>query len=243
MLVALSSGAQTALIAAAAAIATAAVTGVASTYGARVRIQEVRLTYDQKLHEGYLAAARTYTATVYVPLSVALTRLSAAFVSFRDSLDPESRKGDANSEAAFREAIASFLEEIETLTARGADAFLTTQLEEEVISLTTFLRKSLTATEPRMTFVFEYRVPLLGIDSSSTRVTSGRTLIAAKGLRAFSTGWLTARLIGVSATYRVEKLLEAPLWSLEFEKRLVDDLPQIKSLIKEVTLGAHAGPS
>jgi len=51
MILALTAGAQTALIAAAASVGAAIVTAAAATYGSRTRIREVRLTYHQKLHE------------------------------------------------------------------------------------------------------------------------------------------------------------------------------------------------
>jgi hypothetical protein len=236
MVAALSQDAQTALIAAAAAVGAAVVTSLASTYAARVRIREVRLMYDQKLHENYLATARTYTASIYVPLSLALTRLSSAFVSFRDGLDPERRETPDEDSLKFTRAIDEFLLAIETLTSRGADAFLTTQLEDEVISLTTFLQKSLRATAPRAKVVFEYR--FYGLGASVAREAAGRWARFADRVDTF-----TVITLGLSATFKVDKLLEAPLTSQEFEKRLVDDLPRIKSLIKEVTLGAHSGPA
>jgi hypothetical protein len=102
VILALSAGAQTALIAAAASIAAALVTAGASSYTARTRINEVRLTYNQKLHENYLATARAYTNSIYVPLAISLTRLSEAFVHFRDSLAPKTRAVDAEVLAEFR---------------------------------------------------------------------------------------------------------------------------------------------
>lgn len=67
MLAALSANAQTAIIAAAASIVAATVAAAAATYSSRIRIREIRLTYEQKLHENYLASARTYTTTIISP--------------------------------------------------------------------------------------------------------------------------------------------------------------------------------
>lgn len=238
MLLALSSGGQTALIAAAASVATALVTAAATTYASRVRIREVRLTYDQKLHENYLTSARAYTNSIYVPLSIALSRLSTAFVTFRDSLDQETREPGPGAAEAFTRGVDEFLAAIDDLTSRGADAFLTRQLEDEIISLTTFLRKSPSAETPRASVVLEYRVGLGGLSASATRETTGAVAKAAYRASKLSFG-----VLGFGASYRVGKLLEAPLTSPEFEQRMVEDLASVKMLIKEVTLGAHVGPS
>jgi len=237
MLAALSAGAETALIVAAASLATAVVTAAAATYASRVHIREVRLTYDQKLHGNYLANARAYTNSVYVPLSVALTHLSASFLTFRDGLIANTREAAPEAVDLFKKGIGDFVSAIDEFTTRGADAFLTRELEDELVSLTTFLRKSTVSTAPRASVVFTYGVGFGGLSASASRETSGKVARAAYGVSEVS-----LNLFGVRASSRVGKLLEAPLTSPAFERRMVEDLASIKMLIKEVTLGAHAGP-
>jgi hypothetical protein len=241
MLIALSSGAQTALIAAGASILTACVTAAAATYSARTRIREVRLTYHQKLHETYLATARQYTTSIYVPLGIALTRLSAAFRSFRDRLDSDTRAAMPDVRGTFVHAVQVFLDEIETLTRQGADAFMTSALEEQLISFAEFLRNSLSAEGVRASVVLESVFTAFGVSlgTATTKPMSGRTV---EGLTRL--GDLSIGFPGVArASYRTEKLVEAPITSEPFERRMVEDLAVLRELIKEVTLGTQAGPS
>jgi hypothetical protein len=129
-----------------------------------------------------------------------------------------------------------FLATMRDLSDRGAEAFLTTALEEELISFTTFLRKSLKATEVVRTAVLEMglSVPLIGAS-----LTTRKELV---GLPADWAGDLNLNVPGVKMTSRVEKLVAAPLLSEAFEQRMVADLTRLKAFIKEVTLGAHYGP-
>jgi hypothetical protein len=74
-----------------------------------------------------------------------------------------------------------------------------------------------------------------GASSRRQSPTAGRERLAVYGGVDVALPWL-------GTSYRVERLLEAPLTSADFERRIVTDLARIKNLIKEVTLGAHVGP-
>jgi hypothetical protein len=174
--------------------------------------------------------------SIYVPISRALTRLSGSFLTFRDSLDPDSRAASQIDLDEFVASVNAFVLAIDDLTARGADAFVTTQLEDALVSLTTFLRRSLKADKPRVSVVQEFK--FYGLGASVETEVEGRSARWAHQI-----GGVSLRTLGVGASYRVGKVLEAPFTSQEFERRMVDELPQIKTLVKEVTLGANAGPS
>jgi hypothetical protein len=232
MLVAVSSGVQTALIAAAASVIAALLTAAAATSAARVRIREVLLTYDQKLHESYLTTARQYTNSVYVPLGIALSKLSASFVTYRDSLDPDDRR-DEHSDArdAFIRSVEGFLRETDRLTEQGADAFMTSALEERLVSFVGFLRKSLSAREVTRSVVYESRLAF-GLKLASTAL----SVVSIVGPLAGVAG------LALSESRRMKRLREAPIWSPFFERHLIEELAALKALIKEVTLGTQAGP-
>lgn len=228
---ALSQGVEKSLIAGAALVAGALFTFVASVFTARSKIRQVELTYSQKLHESYLATARLYTNSVYVPLNIALGRFSRAYFAFRDEIK---KVDDANPTAVqvFSEASTAFLGEIESFRERGSDAFVTSGLEGLLLSFTTFLQKSLSATSPRTAVVFlgeTFHVGRRGrsaVVAAEVALTAVRTLTPAVPLK----------------PPRVKQLLEAPITSAEFEERVVADLQAMKALIKEVTLGVQTNP-
>jgi hypothetical protein len=226
----------TAAVAAIASVAAALLAAIASYSVARVRLRELRLAYDQKLHESYLATARTYTNSIYVPLSILLTHLSTAFSAFRNNFGPDQAppQGAATS---FQTTVEDFLDGIAALTEKGADAFLTTALEDALISFTTFLRASLIAEEPLVRLVFEYRIGFVGVSAGVGHETSGRP-----AGRAFRLTQFGIALPGIRASMRADRLLAAPITSPEFERRIVEDLAQLKTQIKEVTLGAYGAP-
>ncbi len=171
-------------------------------------------------------------------MSIALTRLSTAFVGFRDGLAPDTREPEPGSTSAFTAEVNAFIVTISELANRGADAFLTTDLEDELISLKTFLERSIEAATSIANIVLQYRFGLGGLSGSANHEVT-RPLMR----EAYRFSHLSVRLPGMRASYQIEKLLAAPLNSIEFERRMVEDLATIKTRIKEITLGAHAGPS
>jgi hypothetical protein len=46
--------------------------------------------------------------------------------------------------------------------------------------------------------------------------------------------------MGIGFTYRADELLAAPLSSREFESHIGSEIPALKFLIKEVTLGSQS---
>jgi hypothetical protein len=231
---------QTAIIAGAVAIVTATLTALGTTYAARVRIREVSLTYEHRLRENYLASARAYTNSIYVPLSLASARLSAAFEAFRNGLDSDNRTAADPVVDTFLTEMTAFLETIADLHGRGAEAFFTTSLESELLSFASFLRASRSATETRTSVVVEYRagLGLPGLRASMARETRGVVAGAARLIPHLSLG-----ILGIEASYRVERLIEAPITTRAFEERFIQDLATIREAVKEVTLGAAPKPT
>jgi hypothetical protein len=53
-------------------------------------------------------------------------------------------------------------------------------------------------------------------------------------------GVVSVDVMGIGFTFRADEFVAAPLLSREFEGRIQRDVPALKALIKEVTLGSHA---
>jgi hypothetical protein len=76
-----------ALIAVVGVVIGAVLTAISSAYTARQKIKEIEIVYKQKLQENYLANARQYITDVYIPISIALTRINNKYHSFRLQAD------------------------------------------------------------------------------------------------------------------------------------------------------------
>ena len=237
----------TATIAAAGVILGGIAAALASSYAAKQRIREVEITYIQKLKDTYLVNARLYTNSVYVPLNKAISELLDHYFEFRLHIDTKTRGTSDQALARFHKACAAFDRRVDELMDQGADAFITTALEERLRAFRSFLKSSQDATEARVKFVYEYSFvfpsiltfPFRPMNSVfSRRIT--RELQAEKGSflgwkkLQFSVGLLGSRISGL-----VQELVEAPLTSAEFEERIITDTSDLKFLIKEVTLGAQ----
>ena len=226
-----------ALIAAGSAILGAIVAAAAKGYAAKQKLQEIKLSYEQRLHEGYLEKAREYTQGVYVPLSIALTQLN---FDFQILLSQKTKNGSipSNSLQNFQKSSNQFQETIKDLAERGANAFLTTELDEKLQSFCSFLNSSSSTTESVVQQKFEFILPFIGSSyhSEISRELKGKW---ARLLRSKKVSY-SLNLIDIGFSYEAEEILAAPLGTGDFEMRFTRDVRLLNILIKEVTLGAKA---
>lgn len=142
----------TGLIAAGSALAGAVITAIAKGYTSRQKLIELRFEYENRLKAGYLEKAREYTTGVYVPLSISLAKLGFSYQNFRAST------GDNQAEllSVFLSEVDSFLSSISDLATQGANAFLTTDLDETLQGFCSFLTSSRIAKEPQLKIVVRF---------------------------------------------------------------------------------------
>ena len=108
---------------------------------AKQKLAEIEFEYEKRLQEGYLEKARDYLTTVYIPLSIEITKLNASYLSFRKKSDVKIEK------KRFEDAIKDFITKIDSFGHQGANAFYTTELDDTLQSFSEFLSRSLTAQE------------------------------------------------------------------------------------------------
>jgi len=208
---------------------------IGNLFVVRAKVREVDLLYRQKLADSYLATARTYTREIYVPLNVLLSQLADAYLELREHIDFENATVPASDAAAFRLGAQSFITDLSALVSRGADAFLTTDVEARLRDFRHFLASSLDAQATETKMVIQ---SFLGPTTSTTT-----SSVLPMALVAAST--VASRLSSVSlwagrwARLSVEiETLAAPLSSRAFEARFSRDLGVLKESIKLVTLGS-----
>ena len=217
----------TAIIAAGAAIAGGAIAGVASYVNTRHRIKELEMAASQKLRENYLQNAREHTKAIYVPLTLLISKLSDAYSAFQRNPSP------FGAVDVFRQAIDEFREGVQQLRDRGAEAFLTNELEDRVRSFQEFLGASRNSTTLMRKAEIGFRVGLGGLSwaENSTISLKGRSALWWPNPR------MSLSLLGVGIVYEATVVQSAPLESIEFSSRFSADTGEIRYLIKEVTLG------
>lgn len=217
----------TALIAASAAVVGGAIAAIASYMNTRHKIRELEVTASQKLRENYLQNAREYTKAIYVPLTLAMSKLSDAYSVFHRNTT------GSGAPEALRQAIDQFRNDVQQLRDRGAEAFLTNELEDKLRSFQEFLGNSRDSTTLVRKAEIGFRVGLGGLAWAET------TTVALLGRAA--TWWRSPRMslsiLGLGFTYEATVVQSAPLESVEFRTRFTADTGEIRYLIKEVTLG------
>ena len=203
------------------------------------RIREVKLSYEQRIRDRYLDNARGVLADVYVPLSIAVSSLNKSYLEFRAHVDFDLQSVPIGAVNRFKGACGSFARTLEELHRRGASAYLTLPLEEELTAFSLFLSESMDAQQIRKKITMS---PAFFSDSHSHTYESGGKLLAAI-LKATSVLSSTALLpVGaVKFTFK-EEVLASPVHDREFERQFQKRLVRIISLIKEVTLGSSIDP-
>lgn len=195
----------------------------------RQKIREINSVYGNKLQERYLEAAKDYTTSVYVPMSISLSNLNHSFLIYR----ADSSEENINS---FKEEIDVFVEKILALSGRGASAFLTTELDEKLQAFFSFVRDSKCATEPSIKMIFEVKLPYIGGRYNDRIERRARGKVA----RGFWSPRMSISLGTIGVSYEATEILSAPIGSRDFEERFIRDSHLINVLIKEVTLGTNA---
>lgn len=237
---------------AAAGVGGAIVTALASAYAAqqkikeaevqyKLKLEETKLIYQQKLRDNYLANARLYTNNIYIPISMALRVLSDSYSRFRSQLDIKTGQVNEEAENAFRLTCDEYNATLLNLLERGADVFITPQLDEKLSSFNNFLKTSLEVTEPIVKVKLKFGVRLssllLGETMSQSMSDPIVTKLQGKWARALRFGDLSFDFFGFGFTYNAKEILAAPITSPEFEERIISDIPTLKYFVKEVTLG------
>jgi hypothetical protein len=218
-----------------AALAGAIAAGLVNAYAASQKIKEVELGYIYKLREGYLENARKVAGDVYIPLSIALTTLHNEYDKFRKDINFEKNTFIANSRDAFRVECNKYLEVVDALMIRGADAYLTTELDERLQSFNSVLRQSIVESKVISRYVLRSNLSLLPIAINLPSFEYQASRAPGKNIRIPD---ISLRMAGIGFRY-AEKILAAPLGSREFEQFILTNIPAIKFSIKEVTLGSR----
>ena len=204
-----------------------------------MKVKEVELNYLYKLRDGYLDNARKMTGQVYIPISVALTNLLKGYELFAAS----SATSDANarklSDDEFHNCCVDYLKIIDELLARGADAYLTLELDKELNEFTNFIRNSLRQNEFRKRVVLQSHVSSIFRSSPAfaTEVTA-QSWLGRVNLPNISINLTPFGLTPFRLSY-AERILAAPVHSHEFDRAFRLSITQLKGRIKEVTLGAN----
>lgn len=211
-------------------------TALATRYSASQKIKEVEITYRQKLQENYLANARQQIKSVYAPLNIILSMLIDQYVEFNTSRQFGDAKTDDGSEEKFRQVCNEYLESIKDLINRGADAYLTNQLEISLRSVSSFIKVSLGAEAPELKIVPRYIAFPFGFLPLPQRQ---EMFLKGKWAQVFNKIGLSYRFLSYGFSFEKE-LIAAPINSSEFQKKITQEVYNLKFLIKEVTLGAQS---
>jgi hypothetical protein len=234
-----------ALVTVIAAAAGAVIAGVINMYASRQKIKEIEIQYRYKLRDGYLENARKVAGEVYIPIGIYLTSLSNNYENYlanmesidRSIIDVQIIDVPLNK---FKNQCIQYLICIDELLKRGADAYLTTILDESLNDFTNFIRNSIERDVVVKKVVFQAILFSFGLSTTQTMseecdTASGyfRKLFAKLSIEA-----LSIDAFGISFSYS-EKVLAAPLNTKEFEARMKAEIPKLKFLIKEVVLGSN----
>lgn len=224
------------IIAAIAGIVGAALGAFAKGYSSRQKLKELEFDYERRLNEGYIERAREYLSSVYLPLSISLTKLNSAFISFREKPTVQAEQN------RFKASIKEFVKTVDQLGSQGANAFYTTDLDEALQSFRQFVSASVTATETNIKGVLKTSMGPLpfvgGMESERNLVLKGKRIERYRTTGEISVGFWKFRF-----TYRADEVLSSPVNTVDFEERFVRDIYTINVLVKEVTLGSKARAS
>ncbi len=218
-----------------AAIGGAIAAGLANAYVAKQKIREVELSYIYKLRDGYLENARKAVKDVYLPLSIALTELRNEYDTFRQKIDFDTKTADAAAKVSFRSVCEKYLMTVDDLMIRGADAYMTTELDERLQMFNNVLRESIGASSIVSKYILGYNIAILPMEIN---LPAFEFYPKSESILRRLASNISINVAGLSLTYKQE-VLAAPLETREFERIILTSIPAIKFSIKEVVLGSR----
>ncbi|CAA9376846.1 MAG: hypothetical protein AVDCRST_MAG93-8887 [uncultured Chloroflexia bacterium] len=204
------------------------------------KVRELRVAHAQKLRDSYLENARKVAGEVYIPLAIVLAELSRSYSEFRVHVDFQASTAPVGAINRFKAACGRFDSTYSELLSRGASAYLTLHLEEELQDFALFLRGSVEAES--ITRKATLSPKFAGVAYSEIQVQGARSIAMLRVLERASAGIIRTlvpfRLVELSVT---EETLASPVTSRDFEQRFQRSTLPMGVLIKEVTLGSRSG--
>ena len=155
------------------------------------------------------------------------------FQNFRAQIDGKDKTEAKNTLVS---VINEFLASVTELSSKGANAFLTAELDEKLLAFCSFLSESKSAEFPALKMIIGFSLPFFG----SGYKDEVEKKISGKFARRLWSPKLSVSVGGLGVSYEAKEILAAPIDSKDFEERFVRDYHLINVLIKEVTLGAKA---
>lgn len=221
-------------------IVTALVGVLAGYITASWKIREIKLTYEQKRRDSYLENARRVSDKVYIPLAVAISKLSRAYTEFIVNTDFDNLVSVEFEAAAvqFKKECEDFENIVYDLLQRGASAYLTLALENELNSFSLFIKSSMDATNVIQKTVLS---PIL-LNKSFPIVQYRSDHKSLQSIAKYLKIVLSVVPLGPFSLEIESKILAAPFSSRAFEDRFQSGVLLIGALIKEVTLGSRSAP-
>ncbi len=224
----------------AAVIVAAALAALAGYVTAALKLRELRLADELKSRAAYLANARAVAGEVYVPLAIELAELTRAYNEFRLRVDFDENTAPTGSVRRFKASCNRFDSAWTSLLQRGASAYLTLPLEEEIADFALFLIESLEAGETtRKLTLSPY---FYGGWAPTIAVGRGNALAVLAALAKVATVLVRLAVFlpfaGVELRTK-EEIVASPITSRQFETRFQESALEINALIKEVTLGGR----
>lgn len=224
----------------AAVIVAAALAALAGYVTAALKLRELRLADELKTRAAYLANARSVAGEVYVPLAIALAELSRAYNEFRLRVDFELGAAPTGSVRRFKGSCNRFIAAWTGLLERGASAYLTLPLEEEIADFALFLQESLEAHETTRKLTLSPH--FYGGWAPTIAVGRGRAFAVLAALTKVAAILIRLAVFlpfaGVELRSK-EEIVASPITSRQFETRFQESALEISALIKEVTLGGR----
>ena len=225
----------------------AILTFLGTAFTAKQKITELEISYRQKMDENYLSNVRSHIETLYIPININLTKLANKLYVFKSYSQPEQNKRKTRLTAEkreekraylqakeeFRRACQEYVRQISELFDKGNDIYLTTKIEEKLRSFNGLLDR-LTSSDYEHIACIEYEIWKFDHNFSiRSFLHNSRTI--------FQIVWKGGNEIKVVHLYpllRENETNSTFIDTREFEELVTGGIEELKSLIREVTLGA-----
>lgn len=222
----------------------ALITAIVQYLSSKQKLEELQISYSQKIYEKSIESARNNLEDLYLPLYQEMSSLLYHYTKYRSVCRiAESSNNDRKEEVKeelgkFIATIVEFDDYVEDIFKSGLAAYLIGTIEDRLIDLRDLLEQSMKENAP----IVETGVTTtIGVSSFGTGVihtmAKNKILPLKYTPKFFDDNEMKIGFPGFITEIKIKiKVLSAPLNSEIFEKQFIEYITEIKRELREVTL-------
>jgi len=222
----------------------ALITAIVQYLSSKQKLEELQISYSQKIYKKSIESARNNLEDLYLPLYQEMSSLLYHYTKYRnacriaESLNKDRKEEVKEDLGEFINTIIEFGGEVEDIFESGLTAYLIGTIEDRLIDLRDLLEQSMKEHAPIVEKGVTTTIRVSSFGMGTTQSMTINKILPLKNTPKFlDNNEMKIGFPGFITEIKLKiKILSAPLNSEMFEKQFLEYITEIKRELREVTL-------